>query len=347
MINREFINNININESNSLVDLIQHMDPEFENEINVIDHSIYFNNNDFRDTIGRVNGKLTILNLNCACLNTKFDKLKLFLSMCNNHFYPISIITLQETHITSLTDISQFDLPDYTLIHDNARINSFGGVAIYLHNSFAFTRLPVDVFKQNSRVYESIILEIHPNNSKYQKYVVGSIYRRPSNIVGDLTDFINEFSEVLNNIHNISKQSYLMGDYNIDLLSLNSNIHYNTFYENATAQGFFPKITRPTRLSDESNTLIDNIFTNNLEKSHTSGILTHPISDHLMTFCILEGQNNGTKCRTKYFEIESINTNSIANFKNNDILSKLDLALIMQIQTIIMTNYPRPFRTPR
>ena len=47
-------------------------------------------------------------------------------------------------------------------------------------------------------------------------------------------------------------------------------------------------ITRPTRLSDDSNTLIDNIFTNNSGKTHISGILTSPISDHLLNFCILE-----------------------------------------------------------
>ena len=47
-------------------------------------------------------------------------------------------------------------------------------------------------------------------------------------------------------------------------------------------------ITRPTRLSDDSNTLIDNIFTNNIGKAHIFGILTSPISDHMLNFCILE-----------------------------------------------------------
>ena len=47
--------------------------------------------------------------------------------------------------------------------------------------------------------------------------------------------------------HSVSKKAYINGDYNIDLLQLHTNTHYNTFYENTTAQGFFPKITRSTR----------------------------------------------------------------------------------------------------
>ena len=38
----------NINESNSLVELIQHMDPDFEDEVNVIEHSKYYDEDEFK-----------------------------------------------------------------------------------------------------------------------------------------------------------------------------------------------------------------------------------------------------------------------------------------------------------
>ena len=50
---------------------------------------------------------------------------------------------------------------------------------------------------------------------------------------------------------------------------------------------FAPKITLPTRICDTASTLIDNIYTNVLDKSHTSGILIRPISDHQMYFCVM------------------------------------------------------------
>ena len=89
-------------------------------------------------------------------------------------------------------------------------------------------------------------------------------------------------------------------------------------------------ITRPTRLSDDSNTLIDNIFTNNLGKTHISGILTSPISDHLLNFCILEDTHVCHVKNNMFVEIEKISTTSINNFFRNsviksEIMRKLDL----------------------
>ena len=243
--------------------------------------------------------------------------------------FPLHVITLQETHINSNSDIRYFDLPGYTLVYDLARINTFGGVAIYVHDSFSFNRLDTVAFKQNSTVYESMYLEIYNKDASFHKYIIGSVYRRPSELLDDLKQFIEEFSITLSSIHSVSKQAYINGDYNIDLLQLHTNTHYNTFYENTTAQGFFPKITRPTRSHGSSHKLIDNVFTNNLCKRHTSGILTHQISDHFMTFSIVEGNIKQIKDPVKYVEVQNINPASINNFKNSiatsDLLSQLDL----------------------
>ena len=50
-----------------------------------------------------------------------------------------------------------------------------------------------------------------------------------------------------------------------------------------------PLITKPTRVTKSTATLIDNIFTNNANKTgHQSGILLNDISDHLPSFTITE-----------------------------------------------------------
>ena len=98
--------------------------------------------------------------------------------------------------------------------------------------------------------------------------------------------------------------------------------------ENVTSQGFFPKISRPTRSFENSHSLIDNIFSNNLCKPHTSGILTHHISDHFMNFCIVESKTKKKPIPNKYIEVENVNPKSIANFKNfvakSELISQLD-----------------------
>ena len=154
------------------------------------------------------------------------------------------------------------------------------------------------------------------------------MYRRPSELIDELTLFINGFTETLNYIHRLSKRLYITGDFNIDLLKINGSTYYNIFYESLTGQVFFPMITRPTRLSDYSNTLIDNIFTNKLGKTHISGIWTSPISDHLLNCCILEDTHVCHIKKNMFVEIEKISTTSIKNFRNSviksEIISKLD-----------------------
>ena len=54
---------------------------------------------------------------------------------------------------------------------------------------------------------------------------------------------------------------------------------------------FFPLITRPTRITSNTATLIDNIFTNNLNNLSVSGLMFCDISDHLPIFTLLLDQN--------------------------------------------------------
>ena len=52
--------------------------------------------------------------------------------------------------------------------------------------------------------------------------------------------------------------------YNIDLLKIQRNAHFNEFFDNLISCGFFLKITLPTRIAGQSASLIDNIFSSNL-----------------------------------------------------------------------------------
>ena len=48
--------------------------------------------------------------------------------------------------------------------------------------------------------------------------------------------------------------------------------------------GLFPLINKPSRITEFSQTLIDNIFTNNIETVNNSGLLINDITDHLPVF---------------------------------------------------------------
>ena len=124
-----------------------------------------------------------------------------------------------------------------------------------MHDSFAVDRLDKDDYHQNSAVFESMVLKIHKITNVYKKYIIGNSYRRPSGSIDELLLFNKEFALLLNKLQANSHKSYICGDFNINLLKINDSEHYNAFFENVTSTGFFPQITMPTRLSDDSNTL--------------------------------------------------------------------------------------------
>ena len=70
----------------------------------------------------------------------------------------------------------------------------------------------------------------------------------------------------------------------------NPNEHKNTddFINTIFSLGLHPKITRPSRITAHSATLIDNILTNVLEDNIVSGLLVNDISDHLPIFVVYD-----------------------------------------------------------
>ena len=82
-----------------------------------------------------------------------------------------------------------------------------------------------------------------------------------------------------------------------------------------TEKSFFPQITLPTRIQNESYTLIDNIFTNDIEKiiKSKSGILINDISDHKIIFTFQENLSYIEKTE-KYIYTEKYDEISMQQF---------------------------------
>ena len=201
-----------------------------------------------------------------------------------------------------------------------------------IHDDFAYKELNKEIIlSSTSNLFESQFVEIWQKTNVFQKYIIGNIYRLPSYIGDDLTGFTDEYINILNLLRTRSKFVYLCGDYNIDILKICSNNLYNTFYENVMSCSFVPKITLPTRICDTTSTLIDNIYTNVLDKSHTSGILVRPLSDHQMYFCVMNENYIEPTTNQKYIEVEVLSEENIERFRKEiadlEIHNKLDETL--------------------
>ena len=77
-----------------------------------------------------------------------------------------------------------------------------------------------------------------------------------------------------------NKTVFLCGDINIDLLKYGSDNNTTHYVDTMFSLGLYPLIDKPTRITAHSSTLIDNIFTNELNYNINSGILINDISDH-------------------------------------------------------------------
>ena len=92
-----FIHSICLNEENSLLHLLDQISPEIENETNLLEHSKYYNDVDFKSVLHNASSsKISMISLNCRSINAKFDKLKIFLDDVNKG-HPIAAICIQES----------------------------------------------------------------------------------------------------------------------------------------------------------------------------------------------------------------------------------------------------------
>ena len=123
---------------------------------------------------------------------------------------------------------------------------------------------------------ESIFIEIYLGNVKY---IFGLIYRPPNS---HLDSFLEHYKLILDNFKD--EKCYLLGDFNIDLLKYKEKNQIKSFVDLPMEFLYLPLINKPTRVANYSSTLIDHVWTNNLNSIQNSGIILNDCSDHFAPF---------------------------------------------------------------
>ena len=122
----------------------------------------------------------------------------------------------------------------------------------------------------------------------------------------------------------------LLRDFNADLLKYDKDFNVSDFLDTMYSNLFLPQIACPTCVTVNSQTLIDNIFSNNYISSFTSGNLVTTLSDHNAQFLLTEFQTKqlGNE-KTRMFRVVI----KIENNKNlvNTHLEGIDWATELQV----------------
>ena len=201
-----------------------------------------------------------------------------------------SVIALQEVWSISKC----YDLTGYSQIiyktrdmNSDPNPNCGGGVGFFVNNNFDFEVLEEEsIFKEG--VYESLWIKVKTdkNNSK----IIGNVYRPNTAPKASINQAIEIHSSILSKISKNKNHTKcaieVVGDFNIDLLQFQTHEQTNDYMESSFSFGLLPVITKPTRVTPTSATLIDHIWVHNKSKIHTAGIILSHISDHFPTFYV-------------------------------------------------------------
>ena len=121
---------VRLNAINSLTHLLNTSDSD---ELNVIQHSPYFSDDDLLQSSIHTSNGLSILSLNCQSLHAKFDYIKLLTEKFAASNCPLQVLCLQESWFSSETDLSSYVIPGYHMISSGHYASTHGGLVIYLH----------------------------------------------------------------------------------------------------------------------------------------------------------------------------------------------------------------------
>ena len=166
----------------------------------------------------------------------------------------------------------------------NYRANRIGGgVGLLIDQNFSYKILP-EFSVSDANIIGSLFAEIFI--ARHKNTVIEVIYCPLSE---NTLEFIQKVNGIISGVTKDNKHCYITGDFKLDLLKHESHSVAAQFSDSLFAFGFLPMITKPTRITAHSATLIDNIFTNNTTVSSKSGLIISDISDHLPIFSIVLG----------------------------------------------------------
>ena len=132
---------------------------------------------------------------------------------------------------------------------------------------------------------------------------------------GNESEFIGEFTKIISDCKD--KLLLIIGDFNIDLLTYDSNSSVDKFVNTMISNSLFPLINKPTNFFRNTSTLIDHSWSNILHERTRAGIInTHkPIFTVLPTSLKHLADENNDSNRSML--IHNVNDNSVRSFSKD------------------------------
>lgn len=238
-----------------------------------------------RDELNNINNDFfALFSVNIQSIASKFDELINFISGISVNKSKIDVFFLQETWCNNF---DRFGIPDFKTFFAARSNGTRGGCCIFLKNCFEATQIFDNrLFIEN--LIETVVIKANINNVNY---LLCSLYRPNThntlNNDQQTTLFLEHFNTMLEFLDESGLPIIIFGDFNINLFHLNDiNSFATQLLDLVTPLGFIQCISKATRLTGHSSTLIDLCFikSNLVHKHLFSGVISTDFSDHYTTF---------------------------------------------------------------
>lgn len=288
-------------------DFDQDLDPDNNFYYSTDINCNYYTHEHFNKTV-EGHGNLSILHINSRSLYANFCNIKDYLQQFPE---PFKIIAISETWINEVKG-ADFVLDGYDFKHVSRQNKTGGGVAFFVDNTIQYKVLEEMTMVVNN-ILECITIELVKKGKK--NVIISCVYRTPGSNIEVFTEWIEQmFSKV------DRKSLFLCGDTNIDLINPNNHKATDDFITTMYSMNLFPIITKPSRITTHSATLIDNIFTNTIEGNTLSGLLVCDISDHLPIFTVYRSDYSAKSKAKETIYYRRIRTEESINGLKNDLI---------------------------
>ena len=203
------------------------------------------------DKFQSVVNNLCIVQLNVHGIGSKQSSLQHLIDNCISNRTP-DVVVLSETWLTPFSPTIK--VPGYEFCHKDRTSRRGGGVGLLISE-----RIRYKIIQHNHTIgtmFEHLTAEICLQSN--QKVLVSSIYRPPNT---PEAEFIDEYSKFVCILKRIENKGIIIGlDHNLDLLKAFKHGPTEQFLNTNLSLNLIPMITRPTRITKSTATLIDNIF---------------------------------------------------------------------------------------
>ena len=227
-------------------------------------------------------------------------------ALLNELDFSFDFVGLTETwdDTTKNTSFLPETLSGYQPFESTPGTSQNSGCGLYVKEGIHFSKRD-DLsccYYDNKCEFQTMFVEIH--NTKSRNLLVGVVYRHPKGGENSDTDpFLSNIKKIMTTASKENKEMIIMGDFNLNLLNIDTKEYTANFLQSMLSFSFQPHILQPTRFTTKDKySLIDNIFYNTLDHNCISGNLIPHITDHLPNFMIINKSAWTQSKRPKLFK---------------------------------------------